>query len=122
MIRPVDIPEDVWRLAMDCATDMSVMMRDPDVEFIARTILKDRAGRINTHGLTEMQADCLRYIVDHQRAHDGITPSFEEIRAALDLGSRSGVMRLLDALEERGRISRLAHRARSITIIANPAN
>jgi repressor LexA len=51
---------------------------------------------------------------------DGIPPSFDEMKDALDLRSKSGIHRLITALEERGFIRRLAHRARAIEIIRLP--
>lgn len=51
---------------------------------------------------------------------DGVPPSFDEMKVALDLRSKSGIHRLITALEERGFIRRLAHRARAIEIIRLP--
>ena len=51
---------------------------------------------------------------------DGIPPSFDEMKEALDLRSKSGIHRLITALEERGFIRRLAHRARAIEIVKLP--
>ena len=50
----------------------------------------------------------------------GVPPSFDEMKEALDLQSKSGVHRLIIALEERGFIRRLPHRARAIEIIKLP--
>ncbi|GAB3448412.1 transcriptional repressor LexA [Insolitispirillum peregrinum] len=52
----------------------------------------------------------------------GISPSFDEMKDALDLKSKSGIHRLVTALEERGFIRRLAHRARAIEILRLPEN
>ena len=69
--------------------------------------------------LTRKQYDLLHFI--HQRLQkDGIPPSFDEMKEALDLRSKSGIHRLITALEERGFIRRLAHRARAIEIIRLP--
>ncbi|MEM7471129.1 MAG: transcriptional repressor LexA [Pseudomonadota bacterium] len=69
--------------------------------------------------LTKKQLDLLRFI--HTRVkRDGVTPSFEEMKDALDLRSKSGIHRLITALEERGFIQRLAHRARAIEIVKLP--
>lgn len=66
-------------------------------------------------GLTVKQADALSYL---RRAEaDGVTPSFEEMKDAMGLASKSGVSRLLNALEERGYIRRSHYRARSIVCI-----
>jgi repressor LexA len=51
---------------------------------------------------------------------DGVPPSFDEMKEALDLKSKSGIHRLITALEERGFIRRLAHRARAIEILRLP--
>jgi repressor LexA len=53
-------------------------------------------------------------------ALDGVPPSFDEMKEALDLRSKSGIHRLITALEERGFIRRLAHRARAIEIVKLP--
>jgi DNA-binding CsgD family transcriptional regulator len=84
---------------------------------IARAIMDDRAVRIDVSGLTARQADCLRFIVAHQHENDGITPSYAEIADGLGLVSKSGVLRLLRALERRGRILRPANQSRAITIL-----
>jgi repressor LexA len=69
--------------------------------------------------LTRKQHDLLRFI--HSRLQrDGVPPSFDEMKEALDLRSKSGIHRLITALEERGFIRRLAHRARAIEIIRLP--
>lgn len=69
--------------------------------------------------LTRKQYDLLHFI--HRRLQtDGVPPSFEEMKDALDLRSKSGIHRLITALEERGFIRRLAHRARAIEIVKLP--
>ncbi len=69
--------------------------------------------------LTKKQLDLLELI--HKRMQkDGVPPSFDEMKEALDLRSKSGIHRLITALEERGFIRRLAHRARAIEIIKLP--
>jgi repressor LexA len=71
--------------------------------------------------LTKKQYDLLMFI--HKRVQkDGVSPSFDEMKAALDLRSKSGIHRLITALEERGFIRRLAHRARAIEILRLPEN
>lgn len=71
-------------------------------------------------GLTHKQRDCLAFIRAYMDEHES-SPSFEDIKGALELKSKSGVHRLLQALEERGRIRRLHDRARTIEILdANP--
>ncbi len=69
--------------------------------------------------LTRKQYDLLHFI--HKRLQrDGIPPSFDEMKEALDLRSKSGIHRLITALEERGFIRRLPHRARAIEIVRLP--
>jgi repressor LexA len=69
--------------------------------------------------LTKKQLDLLQFI--HKRVQrDGVPPSFDEMKDALDLRSKSGIHRLITALEERGFIRRLAHRARAIEIVKLP--
>ncbi len=69
--------------------------------------------------LTRKQLELLSFI--HKRIQrDGVPPSFDEMKEALDLRSKSGIHRLITALEERGFIRRLAHRARAIEIVKLP--
>src|SRR3546814_19220337 len=67
--------------------------------------------------MTARQLETLAYIDAYQQASGGVSPSFAEIRDRLGLEARSGVFRLVDALEERGHIRRLRHRARAIEVI-----
>lgn len=69
--------------------------------------------------LTRKQLDLLDFI-NKRMLRDGVPPSFDEMKDALDLRSKSGIHRLITALEERGFIRRLAHRARAIEIIKLP--
>ena len=66
--------------------------------------------------LTRKQQELLRFIEARLDA-DGVSPSFEEMKAALDLKSKSGIHRLITALEERGFIRRLPHRARALEVV-----
>lgn len=66
---------------------------------------------------THKQAELLAYIKAHIADNDGIAPSCEEMKYALELSSKSGVHRLLTALEERGLIARKANRARCIVVV-----
>jgi repressor LexA len=69
--------------------------------------------------LTRKQAELLRFI--HERLKEaGVPPSFDEMKDALDLRSKSGIHRLITALEERGFIRRLPNRARAIEVIKLP--
>ncbi|GMG83668.1 transcriptional repressor LexA [Paralimibaculum aggregatum] len=71
--------------------------------------------------LTKKQYDLLVFI--HERVQrDGVSPSFDEMKEALALRSKSGIHRLITALEERGYIRRMAHRARAVEIIRLPEN
>jgi repressor LexA len=69
--------------------------------------------------LTQKQKELLLFIHDRMRA-DGVPPSFDEMKDALDLKSKSGIHRLITALVERGFIRRLPHRARAIEVIKLP--
>lgn len=69
--------------------------------------------------LTRKQLELLDFI-QKRLARDGVPPSFDEMKDALDLRSKSGIHRLITALEERGFIRRLAHRARALEIVKLP--
>ena len=66
-------------------------------------------------GMTRKQAELLSYIETYMMA-ERVAPSFEEMKVALGLKSKSGVARLISALEGRGLIRRLASRARSLEV------
>jgi repressor LexA len=69
--------------------------------------------------LTKKQSELLRYI--HERLKEtGVPPSFDEMKDALDLRSKSGIHRLIMALEERGFIRRLPNRARALEVLRLP--
>lgn len=71
--------------------------------------------------LTRKQHELLLFI--HNRMQrDGVPPSFDEMKDALSLRSKSGIHRLITALEERGFIRRLPHRARAIEVVRLPEN
>jgi repressor LexA len=69
--------------------------------------------------LTAKQRELLQFIHDRLR-QSGVSPSFDEMREALDLKSKSGVHRLISALEERQFIRRLPNRARALEVIKMP--
>ena len=69
--------------------------------------------------LTRKQHELITFI-QHRLEESGISPSFEEMKEALDLKSKSGVHRLISALEERGFIRRLPNRARALEVIRTP--
>src|SRR6186997_210289 len=69
--------------------------------------------------LTRKQHELLLFI--HERLKEsGIPPSFDEMKDALDLASKSGIHRLITALEERGFLRRLPHRARALEVVKLP--
>lgn len=69
--------------------------------------------------LTQKQHDLLMFI--HERLREGgVPPSFDEMKDALDLASKSGIHRLITALEERGFLRRLPNRARALEVIKLP--
>jgi repressor LexA len=71
--------------------------------------------------LTRKQHELLMYIDQHLR-DTGFSPSFEEMKEALRLRSKSGIHRLITALEERGFLKRRAHRARALEVLRLPEN
>jgi repressor LexA len=71
--------------------------------------------------LTAKQHELLRFI-QRKLEETGISPSFEEMKDALDLKSKSGVHRLISALEERGFLRRLPNRARALEVLREPEN
>ena len=69
--------------------------------------------------LTRKQHELLMFI--HERIKEsGVSPSFDEMKDALDLASKSGIHRLITALEERGFVRRLPHRARALEVVKLP--
>ncbi len=69
--------------------------------------------------LTKKQSELLLFI--HERlAEGGVSPSFDEMKEALNLRSKSGIHRLITALEERGFLRRLPHRARALEVLRLP--
>src|SRR5207237_1319966 len=76
-------------------------------------------GRCEAAMLTRKQHELLMFI--HERIKEtGVSPSFDEMKEALDLASKSGIHRLITALEERGFLRRLAHRARALEVVKLP--
>jgi repressor LexA len=71
--------------------------------------------------LTAKQHELIRFIQERLE-ETGISPSFEEMKEALDLKSKSGVHRLISALEERGFLRRLPNRARALEVIREPGD
>ena len=71
--------------------------------------------------LTQKQYELLLYIDRHLK-QTGFSPSFEEMKDALSLKSKSGIHRLISALEERGFLGRRHHRARALEVLKLPEN
>jgi repressor LexA len=71
--------------------------------------------------LTRKQYELLLFI-DKRLKDSGVSPSFDEMKEALDLKSKSGIHRLITGLEERGFIRRLPHRARALEVLRLPEN
>ena len=71
--------------------------------------------------LTKKQKNLLIYINEKLKS-DGVSPSYDEMRVSLNLKSKSGIHRLISALEERGFIKRLAHKARALEVLKLPEN
>lgn len=71
--------------------------------------------------LTAKQHELIQFI-QKRLEETGISPSFEEMKEALDLKSKSGVHRLISALEERGFLRRLPNRARALEVIREPGD
>src|SRR3546814_5780997 len=71
--------------------------------------------------LTKKQYELLLFI-DRRLKESGVSPSFDEMKDALDLKSKSGIHRLITGLEERGFIRRLAHKARALEVLRLPEN
>jgi repressor LexA len=71
--------------------------------------------------LTKKQHDLLQFIDNHLKSK-GVSPSFDEMKDAFGLKSKSGIHRLITGLEERGFIRRLPHRARALEVLQLPEN
>ena len=71
--------------------------------------------------LTRKQHQLLTYIDNHLNT-DGVPPSYDEMKDALGLKSKSGIHRLITGLEERGFIRRLPHKARALEVLKKPQN
>lgn len=117
-----DFPPDVQAAAAKAHAEFAdSQCRDNLGVIIARAIMGDRLTnqpkRIG--GLTAHQRRVMDYLTWFI-GKNGISPSFDDIRAHLGLASKSSVHRVITELEERGAIQRLPNRSRAITIIANP--
>ena len=76
-------------------------------------------GKADANMLTRKQHELLLYIHKHL-GENGVSPSFDEMKEALSLKSKSGIHRLISGLEERGFIRRLPHRARALEVLRLP--
>lgn len=70
--------------------------------------------------MTRTQQQLLWYIGQFRSENDGVCPSYDEMKQFMGFASKSGIHRLVTALEERGHIRRLPHRARAIEVIKSP--
>jgi repressor LexA len=82
-------------------------------------VVRNRTGVVDM--LTRKQYELLLFINHHLNAH-GVSPSFDEMKEALSLKSKSGIHRLITGLTERGFIRRLPHRARALEVLRLPEN
>lgn len=71
-------------------------------------------------GLTRKQRELFDFLADYVAETNGLAPSTAEMQTAMDLRSKSGVVRLLNGLEERGYIRRIRNRARALEIVERP--
>lgn len=71
--------------------------------------------------LTRKQRDLLNFIQAKTQENNGVCPSFEEMRSHMQLKSKSGIHRLVLALEQRGFVRRIPHCARAIEVIKAPS-
>lgn len=74
------------------------------------------------NGLTRRQQDLLTFIRGYMAEHNSVAPTYEEMAAALDVKSKSNIVRLVTGLRDRGHVDFINRRARTIRIIADDAN
>ncbi len=107
------------RIARECEAS-----RQPLIVAVERAFqagLNHRSIGSARMGLTVQQRNLLDFISTYMAAHDGVAPSYEEMCKAVGVRSKSGINRMIVALEERGRIVRLPNHARAIEIVADAA-
>lgn len=117
------VPTDVRRLvdkimddAIDSGSDLSTE------QLMALAVIADRERRARKAlALTPKQAELLSFIRLYRTEQGGISPSYDEMREFLGLNSKSGIHRLVVALEERGHIRRLENHSRSIVVVTEAA-
>lgn len=100
---------------MDYARTIEAQRIVRDDPALAAEIARQLNGRPLGGGLTVRQRDLLNFIRKYIAEH-GVTPSFDEMKQALGLASKSGVHRLVTALVERGYVDTMPNRARAITL------
>lgn len=71
--------------------------------------------------LTHRMQELLSFIAKYQADNNGVSPTFDEMKDGIGLGSKSGIFRILDELEQRGFIARLSRRPRAIEILRHSA-
>ena len=104
------------RIARECiANDIPLSVA---VERAFQAGLNHRSIGKARMSLTRQQRNLLAYIEEYTTRHDGIAPSYDEMCKAIGVRSKSGINRIMVALEERGRIARLPNHARAIEILA----
>jgi Fe2+ or Zn2+ uptake regulation protein len=99
---------------------LALVYSDPHLCHVIKDLLAPRFTRHATPrpmSVTRRQRDLYQFIKDYTEANNGVAPSFDEMKEHTGLASKSGIHRLLTALEERGLIRRMANRARAIVII-----
>src|SRR5512138_3877215 len=87
--------------------------------FVVAASWRDDTRGVRRSMLTKKQHELLLFIHRHLQ-RNGVSPSFDEMKDALDLRSKSGIHRLITGLEERGFIRRLPHRARALEVLRLP--
>jgi hypothetical protein len=104
------------RILATCeAADMPVLVM-VEMAFKAGLQYRSPSGH-GKMGLTAKQHKLLTFIVAYTKRHGGVCPSYEEMTKAIGVKSKSGIHRLVIALEERGHIIRMPDRARAIEVI-----
>lgn len=71
-------------------------------------------------GLTRKQAELLAFLTKYLAENDGVAPSFDEMKAGVGPASKSGVHRLMESLENKGRVRRVHFSARAIEVVGSP--
>ena len=109
---------DALHRALD-ATRGTYVEHLPSCRFVPRFMTMDPGALGVPRMLTRKQHELLTFIDRHLKS-TGFSPSFEEMKDALQLKSKSGIHRLISALEERGFLRRRHHRARALEVVRLP--